>query len=335
MLAGVSAAILNHDVWDHDQMSSSHLHWAVAGGLAAWAGARLAGADRLHCAEGWAVAPLSFTPQVTAAALVALPLLRRRGSGGVAALAAAALTAAVAPRAIPRPQPRADGAELRVLTANLLVGHADAESLVRLVVSTGADVLFLQELTDGARARLRTAGLDSVLPYQVLEPVAFGPKGSGIWARHPLRDGLAVPPASRSRPVARLDLAPGQSVELVCVHLRPPRPSHSPRGAARWRAEMAMLPGPGDVPVILAGDFNATLDHARFRELLRLGYVDAAVQAGRGLVPTWGPRPGGELAVLALDHILLDPRCAVQAVSAYNLPGTDHRALYAQIRLPR
>jgi endonuclease/exonuclease/phosphatase family metal-dependent hydrolase len=98
---------------------------------------------------------------------------------------------------------------------------------------------------------------------------------------------------------------------------------------------MAMLPGPGDVPVIMAGDFNATLDHARFRALLRLGYADAAVQAGRGLVPTWGPRPGGELAMLAIDHILLDPRCAVRAVSAHKLPGTDHRALFAKIQLPR
>jgi len=281
------------------------------------------------------VPSLSFTPQVAAAAVAALPLLRSGRSRSVAALAAGALTAAVAQRAIPRPQPSADGAELRMLTSNLLVGRANAEALARLVTSTGADVLFLQELTEGAAARLQKAGLGDVLPYQVLDPTAYGPKGSGIWARHPMRDGLAVPPGSRSRPVARLELPGGQSVQLVCVHLRPPRPLRSPSAAARWRTEMAMLPGPGDVPVIMAGDFNATIDHAQFRSLLRLGYVDAAVQAGRGLVPTWGPRPGGELAMLAIDHILLDPRCAVRAVSAHRLPGTDHRALYAQIRLPR
>jgi len=281
------------------------------------------------------VPSLSFTPQVAAAAVAALPLLRGGRSRGVAALAAAALTAAVAQRAIPRPQPSADGAELRLLTSNLLVGRANAEALARLVISTGADVLFLQELTEGAAARLQNAGLGDVLPYQVLDPTAKGPKGSGIWARYPMGEGLAVPQASRSRPVARLEIPGGQSVQLVCVHLRPPRPLRSPSGAARWRTEMAMLPGPGDVPVIMAGDFNATIDHAQFRSLLRLGYVDAAVQAGRGLVPTWGPRPGGELAMLAIDHILLDPRCAVRTVSAHKLPGTDHRALYAQIRLPR
>ena len=43
----------------------------------------------------------------------------------------------------------------------------------------------------------------------------------------------------------------------------------------------------------------------------------------------------GGLVMLAIDHILLDPRCAVRAVSTHKLPGTDHRALYAQIQLPR
>ena len=320
-------------------MSSSHLHWAVASGFAAWAGARLLGLDRVHRAEDWAVPALSFTPQVAAAAAAAAGVSLLCGGGttrsrAAAALAAGALAATVVPRAIPRPQPRADGAELGVLTSNMLVGRADAESLVALTVSTGADVLFLQELTDGALTRLLKAGLDSVLPYQVLEPAAHGPKGSAIFARYPLREGLAVAPASRARPVARLQVPGGESVQLVCVHLRPPRPSRSPRGAVRWREEMAMLPGPGEEPVIMAGDFNATLDHARFRALLGLGYVDAAVQVGRGLVPTWGPRAGGDPAVLTIDHILLDARCAVRAVRAYQVPGTDHRAVYAQIGLP-
>jgi hypothetical protein len=42
----------------------------VAGSLAGWAAARLAGADRLRFAEEWAVPLLSFTPQVTAGAWI-------------------------------------------------------------------------------------------------------------------------------------------------------------------------------------------------------------------------------------------------------------------------
>jgi endonuclease/exonuclease/phosphatase (EEP) superfamily protein YafD len=83
---------------------------------------------------------------------------------------------------------------------------------------------------------------------------------------------------------------------------------------------------------VLAGDFNATLDHVQFRRLLRTGHVDAAGQVGKGLVPTWGPV--GRLAVLAIDHVVVDPGCAVLAASVHNLPGSDHRAVYAELRLP-
>src|ERR1700685_3922588 len=62
------------------------------------------------------------------------------------------------------PQPAAGGPVLRILTASLLVGRAATGPVVDLVRSTGADVLFLQELTNDAAARLRQAGLGDLLP---------------------------------------------------------------------------------------------------------------------------------------------------------------------------
>jgi endonuclease/exonuclease/phosphatase (EEP) superfamily protein YafD len=315
-------------------MSSRHLEWAVAGGLAGWAAVRLAGADRLRAAEAWAVPLLSFTPQAAAGAWASALLLRGRGASATAALAGAALTATVAPRAIPRRQPPAAGPVLRVLTANLLIGRAEAGPIVELARRTGADVLFLQELTHDVAARLQRAGLSEQFPHQLAEPVADGPSGSGIYARYPLSDGLAIASTSVAQPAARLDLPSGRSVQLVCVHARPPKPPSPRRAVARWRRELSVLPPPGDPPVVLAGDFNSTLDHAQFRRLLRLGHVDAARQAGNGLDLTWGPAPTGRPAMLAIDHILIDPRCAVRATSAHRLPGSDHRVLYAEFCLP-
>jgi endonuclease/exonuclease/phosphatase (EEP) superfamily protein YafD len=68
--------------------------------------------------------------------------------------------------------------------------------------------------------------------------------------------------------------------------------------------------------------------------VLRRGHVDAAARLGRGLVPTWGPEPEGRPSLLTIDHVLVDPGCAVQAVSVHPLPGSDHRAVYAEFRLP-
>ena len=314
-------------------MPSRRVEWGVAGALAGWAVARLAGADRLRFAEAWAVPLLSFTPQVTAGAWASALLLRGAGPAAATAVAGAALTAAVGPRAVPCRQPPAAGPVLRVLTANLLFGRAGADEVAELVGRQHADVLFVQELTDEAAARLQRAGLGDLLPHQVTQPKSHRTRGS-IYARYPLRGGPPAAPPSAARCTARLDLPSGQSVELACIHAAPPKPAWSPGATARWRSQLSALPGPGDSSRILAGDFNATLDHAQFRQLLRRGYLDAASEVGHGLSPTWGPRPGRRLALLAIDHVLTDRRCAVLTTSAHWLTGSDHRALYAELRLP-
>jgi endonuclease/exonuclease/phosphatase (EEP) superfamily protein YafD len=309
------------------------ISWAVAGGLAAWAAARVTGADRGY--RIWApVTPLlSFTPLAAAAApgaALGLGLARRRGPAVTAALAAAALTAVTLPRAARRPQPAASGPVLRVLTVNVLCGRADPEVVVALVRRTGADVLFLQELTDDAVTSLSQAGLDELMPRKITE-LRGSSLGSGIYSRFPLSEGEPLTPTYAAQPTAVLTLPTGEVVELGCVHPRAPLPP-SPRGVARWRRELAVVPAPGKIPRVLAGDFNATLDHAPFRQLLRLGYADAALQAGNALVPTWGPL--GRPAVITIDHVLVDRRCAVLASSVHTVPGTDHRAVYATVQLP-
>jgi endonuclease/exonuclease/phosphatase (EEP) superfamily protein YafD len=305
----------------------------LAGALAGWAAARLAGADRLQFAEAWTVPMLSFTPQVTVGAWASALLLRNAGPAAATALAGAALTAAVGPRAVPCGQPPTAGPVLRVLTANLLVGRAGAEGVAELVRRKHADVLFVQELTDEAEVRLQRAGLGDLLPHRVTQPVRHGTRSS-IYARYPLRGEPFAAPPSAARCTARLDLPSGPFVQLACIHTVPPKPPWSPRATARWRSQLAALPAPGDSPRILAGDFNATLDHAHFRRLLRRGYADAASQAGHGLSLTWGPQPGRRPTLLAIDHVLIDRRCAVLTTSAHRLTGSDHRALYAELRLP-
>jgi endonuclease/exonuclease/phosphatase (EEP) superfamily protein YafD len=309
--------------------------WAVAGGLAAWAAARVTGADRVDRINAPVVTVLlSFTPQAAVVApltALGLGLAKRRGPAVTAALAATALVAVTAPRAIRRRQPKASGPVLRVLTVNVLCGQADAEAVVALVRRTGADVLFLQELTEDAVIRLDQAGLDDLMPQNITELRGSRSRGSGIYSRFPLNEGRPLAPAHAAQPTAVLKLPDGEAVELACMHPRAPMPP-MPRAVAMWRQELAALPPPEELPRVLAGDFNSTLDHAPFRRVLRLGYADAAREAGNALTPTWGLL--GRPAVMTLDHVLVDRRCAVLASSVHAVPGTDHRAVYAEIRLP-
>jgi endonuclease/exonuclease/phosphatase family metal-dependent hydrolase len=311
--------------------------WTAAGCWGAWALARLAGADRLPGVEMPAAPLISFTPYAAVTALVPVvctALLRHRRALVVSVLTAAVLAALVLPRAVGDDQPSARGPQVRVLTANLLFGQARPERIVDLVRRHDVDVLSVQELTPGAVAGFEEAGLTRLLPHAVLDP-RYGAAGTGLYARHPLRALPAPSGTAMAMPQAEFTLPGGHLVEVTAVH---PPPPISRLAVREWRHDLRVLPSAGDGgagrPIrILAGDYNATLDHSHLRDVLSRGYADAADRAGQGLVPTWGQAAGAR-SPLTIDHVLVDRRCAVRQVKVYDLPGSDHRAVFADIRLP-
>lgn len=54
--------------------------------------------------------------------------------------------------------------------------------------------------------------------------------------------------------------------------------------------------------VIVAGDFNSTLDMKPFRQLLTAGYRDAVEEAGAGYLPTY-PANSHVPPFMAIDHV--------------------------------
>jgi endonuclease/exonuclease/phosphatase family metal-dependent hydrolase len=216
------------------------------------------------------------------------------------------------------------------MAANLYLGHADARTLVDLVKSQQIDVLTMPELTPTAVSALDSAGLAEVLPYRVFDARPGG-DGSGIASRLPLRQIVLVEDSVLSQPSAVVDLPGNDDVELTAVHVYPPLDNTSTR---TWRTEMDELPkSTSDKrPRILAGDFNATWDHAAFRALVDHGYADAGEETGEGLTPTWSSWPTGP--PLTLDHIVVDDRCALSSYAVFDLPNSDHDAITAEVVLP-
>ncbi|MER6579814.1 endonuclease/exonuclease/phosphatase family protein [Nonomuraea sp. NPDC001023] len=301
---------------------------AVAVLFAAGTAVRLGGLE-----SGVLLVPLvSFTPYFGVAALLMLgvaALVRSRAAVAVMLAVCACLAWLVLPRALAGGTDAAAGRPLRVLTANLNGGRGDARTIVDLVRTLNVDVLSLQELTWAERDRLAAAGLETLLPYQVTRPETWGPVGSGVYARHPLRERTGLfQPVGHHMPVVEAAL-PGGAVEVVVVHPVAPVPSTVPE----WEAGVGTLPPAPSTgaPRILAGDFNATLDHAVFRRLLGTGYTDAAAATGKGLVPTWPMRRIPPL--VAIDHVLTDGRARAVDVRVLDLPGSDHRALFADLRV--
>jgi endonuclease/exonuclease/phosphatase (EEP) superfamily protein YafD len=304
--------------------------WCLAVPFAAWALVRLFGLER-----GFPLVPLAaFTPYVAVGALMtvaAVAILRVRGALVAAGAAAILLLALVVPRAVPGGQVAEPdgGVELTVMTANLHFGDADPDALVSLVREADVDLLTLQEVPPGAVRGLRRAGLERVLGETVVSTTP-GAGGGAINARAPLTATGNVGRAAGFRMPGAVMRMSGASFAVVSVHPVPPTGGES---QGRWRDALRALPAAGEGREfgLLLGDFNATLDHSELRRVLERGYVDAADVTGAGLVPTWSR---GLAPPLTIDHLLVDERVHVADTEVRALPGSDHRALIADLVAP-
>ena len=297
-----------------------------------WALVRLGGVDR-----GPLVQLLAFTPYVAAWSLVpaALALGTRRWSAtALAIVVVGAFAVFVLPRVVPGGRGPSDGVRLRVMTSNMLLGGADADAIVQLVRDHDVDVLAVQEFTPDAKDALAKAGLDDLLPYASLvdEP---GSPGSGLYTRFPLRQAGNERNQGGFQQAYGIIEPPGAGALLVeSAH---PMAPWAPKANPDWRQDLAAEPpaDPGGTPRILLGDFNATLDHAPFRQLIATGYRDAGAATGQGLAPTWpyeGP-PG--VPKVTIDHVLVDRRIGVRDMSVHPIPRSDHRAIVAELIVPK
>ena len=304
------------------------LSWLLVLPFAAWAAIRLTGGER-----GFPlVAVLAYTPYVAAgAAVVAIGLLalRRRLPGTIAALTTVALLSGMVDRVLPDGGADAEGPRLRVLTANVAYSDVEADVIARLVREHRVDLLSLQELTPELAADLRQGPAGRLLPHAAMR-AGVGASGTGLMARRPLVL-QALPHRLQNRTAVARTRWPGFGpFEIVAVH--PPPPTRSQ--VVRWAADLRALPraGAGPLPRVLAGDFNATLDHQAMRRLLASGYRDAAAAAGTGLTGTWPS--SRRLPPVAIDHVLAPVAWRVVSAQVLDLPGSDNRAVLAELAPP-
>lgn len=272
-----------------------------------------------------------------AVAGTALALRRRRLAGAAGALALAQLV--LGARALGRGRPDAavpGAAPLRLVTANLLLDNADVAAVGRALAGCGADVLCLQELTPAHLDALRAGGLLDALPHAVLDPRP-GYHGSAVLSRWPLRgevlDVVGLPVAA-----AEVD-TPAGPLRVVAVHVVNPV-SRTPGAPRTWRAQLAELGRHAGlalergVPVVLAGDWNATLDHAPLRALLRRGLRDAHRVAGRGPGFSWPHWPSHPLPpLMRIDHVLVSDALGVRRAVTVPTRGSDHRRVVVDLEL--
>ncbi|MGW4328031.1 endonuclease/exonuclease/phosphatase family protein [Nocardia sp. NPDC004573] len=274
----------------------------------------------------------SVAPYLIGSALVAAAafLAMRRWSGvAVAVVVLATGIWTQAPLYVGR-SGHENGRTITVMQANLLFDGADPAALIEQLRARDVTVLTVEELTPAAIEDLGRAGIDRLLPYRYLSPGRTA-TGTGIWSRHPLSETVEYDGYVLNQLSATTDIPGIGPVTVYAFH--PVPPVYDTRV---WADELSRLGtildrSPADRPAIVGGDFNATYDHRQFRALLTGRFADAAEQAGAGHLVTY-PTDKRWPPLVGIDHILVAGGSAV-TVETVSLPGADHRALAAQVRL--
>jgi endonuclease/exonuclease/phosphatase family metal-dependent hydrolase len=288
--------------------------------------------------------PLTVLPTL-ASVLAALLIGRRRRvrlvvSAGMVLLLAVQF-AMLAPRMVPVDVERraaslaatVDGRERLLTVMSLNVGgpDLDAAALLDAVAANGVEILALPELNQVTLERLENAGISGLLPYRVTD-VDWANVGSGIFSVFPLTTQGRVPDSNffQSRAVAEVPGIP-MGIHVTAVHVNSPRPGH----VLRWRNDLIELAAlqqaaPANLPTVLLGDFNSSLDHRGLRNLLSTGLSYAASATGQGLWPTW-PANSPAPPFVQIDHVLVNSELAVVSFKTVPIPGSDHLAVVSEL----
>jgi endonuclease/exonuclease/phosphatase (EEP) superfamily protein YafD len=247
-----------------------------------------------------------------------------------------------------------EGTPLRVMTANLLAPNPQTAEVATALRASAPDLIALQEL-DGPMAAHLGDALRDLYPHQALFPEDDSPLGMGVLSRHPIRAAPLPEMAPRHCFCQEVvvDIG-GQTVTVLNVHIQPTPDLRLVRLELLPRFLRLSIPTGLDTrdqqpsltaalqrvetrppPRLVLGDFNVA-DRQPYYRVLRELLHDAQREAGAGLGYTYPTSPLGRLPLpplVRIDYVFHDDAFQARAAWTEPLPGSDHRAVLADLLL--
>lgn len=209
---------------------------------------------------------------------------------------------------------------LRVASQNLRAANPDQTSTVASLAATEADVIGLQELSDGIGESV-TGTLGERYPYRVNVSTV------GLWSGFPIRDHVGIDTGlAWNRALRAVVAAPSGDVVVYVVHLGSARAGDTGTRDRTVAALAAQIRQERAERLIVLGDLNTATTDRMIEPLTEL-LDDAQADAGRGPGFTW---PAG-LPLTRPDHVLYRGLTPAYA-KVVRTPASDHRAVTAGFR---
>lgn len=233
--------------------------------------------------------------------------------------------------------------QLVVLSWNTLGEVPDADSIARIALDQRADIIALPETTASVGEEIAIAMRQSGSPMWV-KTIAFDEiakaRSTTLLISPELGDyevtsvaGTGPPGNTNTLPTVVAVPTNGDGPKIVAVHAVAPI-----RWEMRnWRSDLAWLAEQcDDADVIMAGDFNATVDHFTGHGIDGGDFGrchDAALAAGAAAIGTW-PTAVPPLLGSPIDHVLVTGNWEVdsfEVLTEHDHSGSDHRPIVARL----
>lgn len=240
--------------------------------------------------------------------------------------------------------PAATDTSVRVLSWNTAGDKVSAPQIAQQILDQGADIVALPETTEAVgeeiAVMLREQGHPMWVHHVQFQPdVVDGPKSwhTTVLVSPDLGEYSVIESSedgsnnTGSVPSAVLMPVDGSGPTIVAVHAVAPRVEDMDQWSSdlRWIADQCPE---GDF--LLAGDFNATVDHMAGLgvEGGDMGYCrDVASRTGNGYSGTW-PSSLAPLLSAPIDHVMASPNWTpTGSVVIGDAGGSDHRGLVVQL----
>jgi endonuclease/exonuclease/phosphatase (EEP) superfamily protein YafD len=234
--------------------------------------------------------------------------------------------------------------DVTVLSWNTLGGAASAATVAGLAVEVGADVVTLPETTEQMGKDVADAMAAAGVPMQVYttayDEIAAA-RSTTLLIREAYGQYVVNEEAGNTAvlPTVIAEPADGNGPTIMAVHPVAPIAVEMDN----WRSDLEWLGARCDTGnVIMAGDFNATLDHmadyggsrTEDGQITSLGNcIDGAAVTGNAAVGTW-PAAIPALLGTPIDHVLATAGwrfTGFRVVTDRDDAGSDHRPIVAQL----
>jgi endonuclease/exonuclease/phosphatase (EEP) superfamily protein YafD len=222
----------------------------------------------------------------------------------------------------------------RVVSANVWNESRDVAATIAALMWERPDLLILQELTPRHLRHLEDAGAYERYPYRAVS-VDSSYTGLGVLSRFEISNPQWLMVAGEPQLKVWVSLPGGRQVCVYAVHA----PAPVPAKVHRWRAWFALMANEvtneldrSEHPIVMAGDFNATVDHRSFRRLLRPDFCDVGTLARSGEM-TWSTRWSFLPPVCRIDHILASSAARVRCYRVAKRVGSDHRPVIVDLAI--